>query len=55
MIDTMNGKISLQLRTERAEGGSDCIDTISITGTDGSENSSDANVTVFVPYNKQKN
>jgi hypothetical protein len=53
-IDQVNGIITLQLRSERSGAGNGRIYTITITGTDVSGNSSQANVEINVPHDKGK-
>ena len=54
VIDQVNGIITLQLRSERSGNGNGRIYTITITGTDSSGNSSQANVEIIVPHDKGK-
>ena len=54
VIDQISGIITLQLRAERSGTGNGRIYTITITGTDASGNSSQANVEIKVPHDKGK-
>jgi Leucine-rich repeat (LRR) protein len=54
VIDQVNGLITAQLRAERSGSGDDRVYTISITGTDSSGNSSEAQVEIVVPHSKKK-
>jgi len=52
VIDQVNGIITLQLRAERSGSGNGRVYTISITATDTSGNSSQANIQIIVPHDK---
>ncbi len=49
-----NGRIDLQLRSERSGSGEGRVYTITITATDESDNSSQATVEIIVPHDKGK-
>jgi len=53
-IDQATGKISLQLRAERAGNGSGRTYSVTVTATDGSGNQSSAVVQVKVPKSQGK-
>ena len=53
VIDQDNGIITLQLRAERSGTGEGRIYTITITATDESGNSSQAQVNIIVPHDKR--
>ncbi|MBC2695319.1 MAG: hypothetical protein HF982_08615 [Desulfobacteraceae bacterium] len=51
-IDNDNGVITFQLRAERSGSGNGRIYTITVTATDETGNSSDAEVEIIVPHDK---
>jgi len=53
VIDQDNGIITLQLRAERSGSGDGRIYTITITATDETNNSSQAQVNIIVPHDKR--
>jgi hypothetical protein len=50
LIDQENGRIHLQLRSERSGSGDGRIYTITITATDQASNSSTVNIEIIVPH-----
>ncbi|MFC1895626.1 hypothetical protein ACFL0Q_03045 [Thermodesulfobacteriota bacterium] len=53
-IDSGNGLITFQLRAERSGTEDGRVYTVTVTATDGSGNSSDAQVEIIVPHDKQE-
>jgi hypothetical protein len=54
MLDQENGLITLQLRAERSGSGDGRVYTVTITATDGSGNSTAADVEIIVPHDNRK-